>query len=99
MLCAGELRVGLVWEGGVSPSVVMLSDASGHYKPDGRVCLWRVCERLRELGVPVGENEEGLVWGFTSSWGLGWVPPFYTRGRKTEGVTRREYERKKREEV
>lgn len=61
MLCAGELHVHVVWEDGVSSSVTQISDASGHYKPDGRACLWRAVEKLRQLGIPMGEKGQGLV--------------------------------------
>jgi hypothetical protein len=58
VVCAGELTVGHVWDHGPSVAVTMLSDASGHYKPDGRVCLGRVVERLEAMGVPMALEGE-----------------------------------------
>jgi len=92
VLCAGELCVSLVWDGGVSSSVTMLSDASGHYKPDGRVCLWLACKKLQELGIPMGEKDEGLVWVHTRSWEFGVFPSFLFRVSRIEAITRREHE-------
>ncbi|OIW26862.1 hypothetical protein CONLIGDRAFT_672341 [Coniochaeta ligniaria NRRL 30616] len=60
--CAGELWITTVWKNGVRSSVTKINDASGHYWPNGRICLPKVLGKLRALGVPMGEKDQGLVW-------------------------------------
>ena len=61
VICAGELEIQQEFGfNGVTSVIGMVNDASGHYRPDGGVCLWNVAKKLQELGIPT--DRTGWYW-------------------------------------
>jgi len=55
VICAGEFR--LAGGGYLDTVLVMINDASGHYKPKGSQCLGPVAAKLESLGIPLTKTD------------------------------------------